>query len=326
MLRLVRKLWLVLFFLASAALALSYLDRLVHRLEAPPAFDTGYLLLALILQLAFWVTLALSWRRVVQICANVRISATLAFMQSMLVNLGKYVPGKVWGLMARAAHLGRHNVMLRDVANATVHEQIALLHSGAILSTVLAAALYGKFWWLFSALALASVFAGNRVAVLGLKWIRAILAKLGKNLVDAPESAVSTSGYVTLLLYYGLLWLFSGLVLVCLYLSFTPAVLNQNNLAALLLANTAGIILGFVAIFAPGGIGVREVTAVAILTTVMNLSNAVLLTVLSRVWLVASDLIGGGAALLIDFRKKSPLRSPAHPGSAPPNTSNRESD
>jgi glycosyltransferase 2 family protein len=317
-LRLIRKLWLVLFVLVAIALALSYLDRVAGRLKPPPVFDANYVILALFLQFAFWATLALSWRRVVRVCSNIQISAALAFLQSMLVSLGKYVPGKVWGLMARAAHLGHYDVKPMDIVAATVHEQIIQLHSGMILAAFLAAVVYGQFyWWLLAAFALASAFMGNRIVALGLKCLRIIFAKLGRNLTVASEGAADTQGYVTLLLYYGLLWLISGFILVCLYLSFTTAVLDQNNLAALLLANTAGIIFGFVAIFAPGGIGVREVTAVAILTTVMNLSNAVLLTVLSRVWFIATDLIGGGAALFIDSRIESSSRATARSQGVP---------
>jgi uncharacterized membrane protein YbhN (UPF0104 family) len=58
-----------------------------------------------------------------------------------------------------------------------------------------------------------------------------------------------------------------------------------------------GITLGFFAIFAPAGIGVREGVTSAILLNQMPLTDALLLSLLYRLWVVAIELSGGLLAL-----------------------------
>ena len=70
-------------------------------------------------------------------------------------------------------------------------------------------------------------------------------------------------------------------------------------LLVLLLANTAGIWAGLLAVFALGGIGVREITSVAIMAAFMSVEHAVLICILARAWLVIMDLFSGIAAIAI---------------------------
>jgi len=62
-------------------------------------------------------------------------------------------------------------------------------------------------------------------------------------------------------------------------------------LLALMLANTVGNTLGFLALFAPGGIGVREGVASSILAGFMPLGDAVMLSLLFRLWTVVLDAL-----------------------------------
>lgn len=69
-------------------------------------------------------------------------------------------------------------------------------------------------------------------------------------------------------------------------------VLNLELLGWLVLANILGITIGFFALFAPGGIGVRETITSLTLTQVMPLETALLLSLVFRFWIVASELSG----------------------------------
>lgn len=60
-------------------------------------------------------------------------------------------------------------------------------------------------------------------------------------------------------------------------------------------------IIGFLAIFAPGGLGVREGVLVALLGSVMTLETAILLAILARVWQTAAD--GNLAIVLFAWKK-----------------------
>jgi uncharacterized membrane protein YbhN (UPF0104 family) len=49
--------------------------------------------------------------------------------------------------------------------------------------------------------------------------------------------------------------------------------------------------IGMMAIFVPSGLGVREVSQVALLSVIMPIDQAVLISVLSRFWSIATDLL-----------------------------------
>ena len=64
-------------------------------------------------------------------------------------------------------------------------------------------------------------------------------------------------------------------------------------------AYISSYVVGILAVFAPGGLVVRETALVAALGPAIGVDRALLLAVASRVWLVAMELIG--AALLAPF-------------------------
>jgi len=73
---------------------------------------------------------------------------------------------------------------------------------------------------------------------------------------------------------------------------------------ALPLARAAGVfalgyILGLLALFAPGGVGVREVVLVGLLTPALGGGGAVALSVASRILLTLTEVVAPLCALLI---------------------------
>jgi uncharacterized membrane protein YbhN (UPF0104 family) len=107
---------------------------------------------------------------------------------------------------------------------------------------------------------------------------------------------------------YGSLWLIAGLMFVSLYLILIDRHVEPDLLTALMLSNIAGIAAGFAALFAPGGIGVREGVMIGILLPYMPVEQAMLLAIVSRLWQVASDAAGGVLGLWL-ARRAHPTRS-----------------
>jgi uncharacterized membrane protein YbhN (UPF0104 family) len=60
---------------------------------------------------------------------------------------------------------------------------------------------------------------------------------------------------------------------------------------------------GFVAVFAPGGIGVREAVLAALLAPRIGQADAIALALASRLILIAADLGGGAAAFVLPTRR-----------------------
>jgi uncharacterized membrane protein YbhN (UPF0104 family) len=125
-----------------------------------------------------------------------------------------------------------------------------------------------------------------------------------RNVQDIPEKIAEyrPDSVFRFTLAYGMLWILSGLIFSIIYFSLFDASITRESVAALTLANTTGIVLGFFAFFVPGGIGVREAVATFILAGFMPVREALLAAVCYRAWMI---LIDGLNALLILGREAS---------------------
>ena len=92
---------------------------------------------------------------------------------------------------------------------------------------------------------------------------------------------------------YAFQWLFLAGAFTFVCTSIISVELSPENVAVFVLSLTAGFLAGFLALFAPGGVGVREGVGAAILASVVSLEEALLLMLLFRVWVVAAELIAG---------------------------------
>jgi len=125
-----------------------------------------------------------------------------------------------------------------------------------------------------------------------------------RNIQDIPENIPEyhAKGVFRFTLAYSMLWVLSGLIFSIIYFSLFDASIIRENVAALTLANTTGIVLGFFAFFVPGGIGVREAIATFVLAGFVPVREALLAAVCYRAWMI---LIDGLNALLILGREVS---------------------
>ncbi len=298
--------WLVIFIVACSVLIARYLDSLVDHFSHNIDFDTKYFALTIVLQVAFWLLLSVTWKSIAQKITRARIPLLTSFSHMTLVGLGKYLPGKIWGMVARGSHMSQQGISTAKTTVATYLEQVLLIHAGLVLTGILTAVVFQTpAAWSIGLLSILSAIIIARYHSLLLTWLLQKLSRFGylKTVADVPASSFP---YLRFLAAYGVIWLLSGLVFAGLFMTFLQReALSFGLLLALVLANTAGISAGFLALFAPGGIGVREAVSIAALTPFMPLSDAVAITVLSRIWLVATDLIGGGVGLVILHREKT---------------------
>lgn len=298
----IQKYWFVSFFVFSLLYIGFYLfqefqnvDRLLHVSISMVAFT-------FFLQMGFWFLAGYLWRKIVILVSSVNLSLLESFAQLSLVNLGKYLPGKIWGMLARGSHMSqRHGVATEQIFQATYLEQLFLLISGLALAAMLAGVLFNSQWsWGLAALAIAGVVLGGYYNDGMLRLISSIYARVARN-KHRPllPLTLPLPHYYLYLMLYGVVWVLLGLVFSGLYLSFFSVDLSMRMLATLVLASTAAFILGFLAIFAPGGVGVREAVSSAVLASQMPVQDAVLLSLLFRLWTVTVEVTAGGVLIAI---------------------------
>jgi uncharacterized membrane protein YbhN (UPF0104 family) len=218
----------------------------------------------------------------------------------LVANLGRYVPGKIWsvaGLMVLAQRSGVE--AWAATASAFTIQAVSV---GTAVAFVAAAAPGAASPW---RLAGAGLVAVGTIAVLA--WTRA--AQMAARLIGSsaqirplPVVAVAESAALGLLSWtsHGLgFWLLAkGLGL--------PSTLPVTTAAGIF---AFGYILGLLSLFAPGGVGVREVVLIGLLTPGLGAGGAVALSVASRIVLTLMEVVAPLVVLLITRPSNEPTRA-----------------
>jgi hypothetical protein len=208
--------------------------------------------------------------------------------------LGKYLPGKIWLFLSRF-HFYESKGQSKKVISVAIYLEVVTMIVAAGLIFLAALILFKEmqsvysgrtFWWIVLAFMLAFVCLHPRILERILNW----------TLVRFKREPVSLSmSYLDILfvLFVCIVsWVIGGigfyLFVDSVYPVTPPYILFLTG--ALAISST----LGLIAIFAPSGLGVREGALVYILSFMMATPVAVILSILTRIWitLIEIGLIG----------------------------------
>lgn len=260
------------------------------------------------MHMVFLIVSADVWRRLVHAITGTRIRFSEAYLQMASFAAGKYIPGKVWGIVARTAQLRRAAVSTRMSVLTSVVEQFAVLFSGGFVAVVAAALAFPDY---LPAIALTGVAMLVGLILLSrhvpeiVKWVQ---RRRGIEVQHVPDIAGGLRLWLKLIVAYSMLWLITGMILSVIYFSLFDNTVSVGNLAALILANTIGFIVGFLAVFVPGGLGVREATTVAVLAPFFPIGEALIAAILLRALIVVFDGINFGIMILAELRQAAGSR------------------
>jgi uncharacterized membrane protein YbhN (UPF0104 family) len=216
--------------------------------------------------------------------------------------LGKYLPGSVWQYAGRVT-LGRS----RGVPVQTGLASIAVEVVASLIAGVLAAALalplaFALAAWAAFALLCGIVYAfRGGIARTAERLAAPALARVERTTVAASLRSVpvAASLYVAVWALYGTaFWLTAHSLFG----------VHASDLLHYIGVFAVAWVAGFVVVFAPGGIGVREAVLVALLSGRLGEAHAIALAGASRLVLSAIDLGGGAAALLLPLLRRPPRK------------------
>ncbi len=249
------------------------------------------------LHVLFLLLSAEVWRRVVRALTAVRTGFVQAYLQMAVIAVGKYVPGKIWGFIARAGQMYREQVPLHKSITSGVVEQILVLAGATIIAIGAGVVAFPEYVTLIAVVGMA-LLAGAVIATANVPSVtRWIMRRRGQG--DALDG-IDDYHWIGVLRFsaaYAVLWLISGMIFAIIYFALFDVAVTLERIAALVLANTIGIVAGFFALFAPGGLGVREAVTTAVLTPFLPMHEALLAAIAFRAWLVLFD--GVNAVFLI---------------------------
>ena len=270
-------------FLSGAAEAGGFSNLLIFD---PLMFAISFVLMVLHLLAAAW-----SWMLVCGV-AGAEITFGQAFNVHFLAQVGKYIPGKVWGAVGKIGLSRKIGISSTKTGHALILETLFIV-AGCLLMSLpvipLAAQRIGLGTTLSVIIVVASValvlFTAHPRAFRRL--LKIVSSITGKD-VDIEDPGFAN--VLKLLPVYVLVFLLQGVAFVFLARSFGMNLPFYPG--AFLLPTAVGI--GFLAIFSPGGLGIREISLVWLIGIVMvsvEPGQASLVSIAARLWITLGEAL-----------------------------------
>ncbi len=267
--------------------------------DAVRRLDAASIAAALGCVLVGLVAAALSWRAVLTGMGS-HLPVTAAARVFFLGQLGKYIPGSVWPVIAQAELSKEYGVPRTRAASSALTQLIVglvvgIAVAGTTLSIASADAVRSYWWLIFVAVAgvvmlLPPVF--NRIIALAGRVLRRPVADrvTGRTLLHSSAWAL-----VMWAAFGGHLWFLAA-----------GSGVSSPSLGLLTTgAYALAWVVGFVIVFLPAGAGAREAALVLALAPVMDRSTALALALVSRALMIVGDFLCAGVAVLAERRHRA---------------------
>lgn len=292
-------------------------------LSAATELDTSTIALGLIATMAGALIAAYAWWTAVR-GLGAELPLRSALMICLVGQLGKYLPGSLWPALMQAELAQQRNVARPIVITGFAVSLVASLSAGAVIGTgVLLPSAHGAdassfltdshAWATVAAVVLS---AGFLAMFLQPGIVITVLDRVLSRWVEAESLRIMDRTALRQCLALSLLgWIVTGLHLWFLVMSFgvdpvTAFPLSVGGLAA-------ATVIGSLAVFSPGGLGVREVVLIGCLTAIMPTPSAVVVAAASRLLtLVGECLLTLIAFVAYRMSKAAPHRKLASKGTA----------
>jgi uncharacterized membrane protein YbhN (UPF0104 family) len=222
-----------------------------------------------------------------------------------LGQLGKYLPGSLWPLLAQM-ELGRDYKVPRRSSGAAVAIFLLLILGTGLLVAAIALPLLGgdalrRYWWVLLVLPVAAALLWppvlNRLLGLALRLAR---REPMPNPLSLPGVLRAVGwGLVSWLLYGIHVWVLARML----------GVAGVGILPRSIGAFAAAWCVGFLVVIAPAGGGAREAALIVLLGTGVGAARATVIAVVSRLLFTVGDL-GWGGAVALAVRRRSHTPEP----------------
>jgi hypothetical protein len=213
--------------------------------------------------------------------------------------LGKYLPGKIWLLVGRFYFYESKGKSKKNISVALYFEMVTMIAAAGLIFLA-ALFVYREIWlfdswrqsgWLMLLFLLGLLSLHPRFLQKILNWI------FGQFKKEPLSLSISYSDILWILFVCILSWIVGGIGFYLFVDSVYPVA--PQYILFLTGALAASSTLGLIAIFAPSGLGVREGALVYLLSFVMATPIAVIISVLTRIWMTLIEIGMIGVIYLI---------------------------
>jgi uncharacterized membrane protein YbhN (UPF0104 family) len=291
--------------------------------ERTTPFKWGWLVLASGASVLAWMPSAWFWRRLM---SDLGYSSPWPqiIRSHYCGQLGKYVPGKAAVIVIRAALISGAAVPAPVASLTVVVESLTYLWAGALLAILLfpwlAAHLPAEVATLATTplsrvllliLVLAGGLAGMRVLFRSYRQLANLFRRPDVGAAPADPPSIPVRSLVIGVAVFLAAWWMQGIVLGLTIQAVSPEPVDWGDLPFWTGTVAVAVVGGFVAIFSPGGLGVREGLLMELLSPQLGPHQAVLVAVLLRGVMLAGEI---AATVALYWGVAGPKRGKASKG------------
>mgnify|MGYP000377367568 CR=1 FL=1 len=262
----------------------------------PELISPFYLITATLLLFAGFLVSTYSWKTALQV-NDIQISLRQAIRSHGMSVFTKYIPGKLWVILGRAASISQNKKELTKNSIISLQEQLIYLWTGFMISLIPSLFILEESWIIYSLL----------TALIGLslflfvpaihRLISSMATKLTKKELEIPRVDIKKSWPV--ILSTSAIWLFWSTS----FYFFGKAFSNDFTWS-MTFAFPLSVSLGLLAIFLPGGIGLREGVITTFLHSIgLDIAIATSISISHRLLFVSGEVFIFCCAL-INKKKK----------------------
>lgn len=244
---------------------------------------------------------AMGWHMIIR-GMDAKITMGNSIRVWLISAFARYIPGIVWTYVSRIQLSNAYGVSTRITLSSIMVENIMLAFSALLCGLPV---LYGvltpvQFIILVLTITTSIIYFSNHRNLRNAVKLIPIPNKI-KELINSAVIPNRTQ-FFFLSTYYLFFWLFFSVI----FLIFSAALINTthyNNYQLVMIACTfpLSFMLGFVVSITPGGIGIREGAMYFLLSLYITPSEALVLSICSRAWLVTGETLS--AIVLVIFFK-----------------------
>ncbi len=255
-------------------------------LKIPVIYRIWPLIISLVLLVLGHFSNALYWKKMLK-RRNFVVSYWDCLISGGISVFGKYIPGKIWSIVGRAVYISeKYDYSLTTLSFLSVYAQIIGLWTGLTLGGIgLMIISIGSVWLFFVLIS----WIGLTIVIfspLVKKISEYLIKKIFKKEVTIP--LLSPKDTLSLLLYFFIPWIIWSVSFLLLVYSLTEKSVDLSIGLGFPLAATFGIM----AVFAPGGLGIREGILMGYLKLAgFTIIKATTISVTSRLWFLTGDMI-----------------------------------
>jgi hypothetical protein len=209
-----------------------------------------------------------------------------AFKIFFYSSMGKYVPGKVWSVLGMVYMCEKEGISVKvSVASAVLNQALNMI-GGLLLVVIVSGTKFLGGLPKIAYLPLALILIIFIYPPLMESTLNVLLKLLKKETISINLSFRDNLAFTLLFI---LSWCVYGVAFNIFIRSLTP--FSWNLLPFLSSAFAFSYIIGFLSVFVPGGLGVREGILVFYLSSYFPLPVATLIALLSRLWMTAAEIL-----------------------------------